>query len=104
MAWEAVPGALYRLNLRAVNSTDTAPVIIDTTATQKLVQGLRPGSYYDVTLKALQHNTEQCRDTQRALTGEDAHTHTHMNTHTHTHMCTHTRTHAQTPHTILHLG
>ncbi|CAL8324041.1 unnamed protein product [Arctogadus glacialis] len=70
VAWDAYPGAgaSYRLNLRAVNSTDTAPVMVDTTATQRLVQGLRPGSYYDVTLKALQYYTERCRVTQRALT------------------------------------
>ncbi|CAL8312461.1 unnamed protein product [Gadus morhua 'NCC'] len=70
VAWDAYPGAgaSYRLNLRAVNSTDTAPVMVVPTGTQTLVQGLRPGSYYDVTLKALQYNMERCRVTQRALT------------------------------------
>ncbi|XP_030219750.1 uncharacterized protein LOC115548942 isoform X4 [Gadus morhua] len=70
VAWDAYPGAgaSYRLKLRAVNSTDTAPVMVVPTGTQTLVQGLRPGSYYDVTLKALQYNMERCRVTQRALT------------------------------------
>ena len=85
MAWEAVPGAKYRLTLGLVNSTVTAPVIIDTTATQQLVQGLTPGSYYDVTLTAVQFFGPQlCSYTERALTGKDTHTHTRARTHGHT--------------------
>ncbi|XP_017277744.1 serine-rich adhesin for platelets-like [Kryptolebias marmoratus] len=55
--WSSYPGAfVYLLDLRVVNSTSVPPVILmqSTTPTQKLVQGLRSGQLYQVTVKAFE--------------------------------------------------
>ncbi|XP_036072147.1 fibronectin type III domain-containing protein 7-like [Oryzias melastigma] len=70
--WSSYPGAtVYVLDLRVVNSTTIAPVMLMQTAssTERLVQGLRPGTLYEVTLKAYQilYNPA-CTVTVRATT------------------------------------
>ncbi|CAL8306274.1 unnamed protein product [Lota lota] len=69
--WKKYVGATnYFLDLRVINSTDIAPVVLTLTAstTEKEVNGLRPGAQYSVTLKVFQFYFVVCRVTQEAST------------------------------------
>ncbi|KAM9719839.1 uncharacterized protein fndc7rs1 [Menidia menidia] len=70
--WSDYPGAsVYVLDLRVVNSTSIAPLMLMQSApsTQRLVQGLRPGHVYQVTLKAFEIlYTPLCTVTEIATT------------------------------------
>ncbi|KAK0153692.1 Fibronectin type III domain-containing protein 7 [Merluccius polli] len=69
VAWGPYAGAtVYLLTLKALDSSDTATVTLKTSATQKVVQGLQPGSYYEVTLKPLYFNNELCSFTAYSYT------------------------------------
>ncbi|XP_012990390.2 uncharacterized protein LOC105029012 isoform X2 [Esox lucius] len=61
----------YLLDLRVINATDIAPVVITLTGsnTERLIQGLRPGTTYNVTVKMFQFYYVMCSDTQAATTG-----------------------------------
>ncbi|MEQ2241861.1 hypothetical protein ILYODFUR_029758, partial [Ilyodon furcidens] len=51
--WSSYDGSsFYVLDLRVVNSTDIAPVMLTVSSTQRLVQGLRAGQVYQLTLSA----------------------------------------------------
>lgn len=72
VVWSAYDGAsVYMLDLRVVNSTTVAPVVVMQTApsTQRLVQGLRPGHRYELTLKVFEFHTVVCTDVQLTVTG-----------------------------------
>ncbi|KAL7851296.1 hypothetical protein AOLI_G00216520 [Acnodon oligacanthus] len=58
------------MDLRVVNSTTVTPVVIQFTAstTEKLVQGMRPGSLHQVTLKVYQFYYVMCISSTLALT------------------------------------
>lgn len=74
VVWSSYSGAtVYLLDLRVVNSTSIAPVVVMQTApsTQRLIQGLRPGHVYKVTMKVFQFNTVVCTDVELAMTGKD---------------------------------
>lgn len=60
------------LDLRVVNSTSIAPVVVMQVAprTQRLIQGLRPGHEYQVTLKVFQFTSVVCTITEQAITGK----------------------------------
>ncbi|XP_036412775.1 fibronectin type III domain-containing protein 7-like [Colossoma macropomum] len=69
--WTSFPGATnYFMDLRVVNSTTVTPVVLQFTAstTEKLVQGLRPGSLYQVTLKVYQFYYVMCISSTLAQT------------------------------------
>ncbi|XP_072525550.1 uncharacterized protein [Salminus brasiliensis] len=69
--WTSFPGATnYFMDLRVVNSSSVTPVVLEFTAstTEKLVQGLRPGSLYQVTLKVYQFYYVMCISSRIALT------------------------------------
>ncbi|KAJ3599685.1 hypothetical protein NHX12_033641 [Muraenolepis orangiensis] len=69
--WNRYVGATnYFLDLRVINSTDIAPVVLtlSATATEKVVHGLRPGSQYSVTLKVFNFYFVVCQDTQETST------------------------------------
>jgi len=72
--WSSHPDAsVYVLDLRVVNSTNIAPLMVMQSApsTQRLIQGLRPGHVYQVTLKAFELlYTPLCTVTKIALTGK----------------------------------
>lgn len=71
--WNKYTGATnYFLDLRVINATDIAPVVITlpATSTEKLVQGLRPGTLYSVTVKVFQFYYVMCLKTQVAKTGK----------------------------------
>lgn len=73
--WSVYSGATnYFLDLRVVNSTTIAPVVVTLTAssTEKLVQGLRPGTTYDVTLKVFQFYYVMCTQVEIAMTGNSS--------------------------------
>lgn len=55
------------------NNTNIAPVVVTlpATATQKDVNGLRPGTEYNVTLKVFQFYFVVCVDTDLASTGKE---------------------------------
>lgn len=75
--WSNYSGAtVYLLDLRVVNSTTFAPVVVMTTAprTERLVQGLQPGHHYQITLKVFQYTAIVCTDVMEAITGKEAHT------------------------------
>ncbi|XP_049603206.1 pneumococcal serine-rich repeat protein [Syngnathus scovelli] len=65
-----IGASVYLLDLRVVNSTSIAPVVVMPypPSTQRLVQGLRPGHTYLVTLKVLEFYTVVCNDTYQAMT------------------------------------
>ena len=72
--WSTYPGAShYVLDLRVVNSTSIAPVMVtqNIPSTQRLIQGLRPGRVYKVTLKVFQFVTVLCTDFEITMTGKD---------------------------------
>ena len=72
--WSSYTGAsVYLLDLRVVNSTSIAPVVVMQSApsTQRLIQGLRPGHVYQVTLKVFEFYTVVCTDTENTMTGTD---------------------------------
>lgn len=74
VVWSTYTGAsVYLLDLRDVNSTTISPVVVVQSAptTQALVQGLRPGRVYQVTLKVLQFYTVVCTYVRTATTGKD---------------------------------
>eukprot|EP00063_Salmo_salar_P021882 XP_013996717.1 PREDICTED: fibronectin type III domain-containing protein 7-like [Salmo salar] len=69
--WNSYPGATnYFLDLRVVNSISIAPVVVTlpVSSTQRLIQGLRPGSVYQVQLKVFQFYYVMCTNTQIATT------------------------------------
>ncbi|XP_049332484.1 G surface protein, allelic form 156-like isoform X3 [Astyanax mexicanus] len=69
--WTSFPGATnYALDLRVVNNPAISPVTLDLTATttERLVQGLRPGSQYQVTFKVYQFYYVLCISYKLALT------------------------------------
>lgn len=74
VTWSPFSGAsVYYLDLREVNNTLSTPVVVAQSASSKqaLVQGLRPGRVYQVTLKALQFYTAVCSDSKIAMTGKE---------------------------------
>lgn len=74
VVWSSYSGAsVYLLDLRVVNSTSIAPVVVMQSApsTQRLIQGLRPGHVYQVTMKVFQFYTVVCTDVELAITGKD---------------------------------
>ncbi|XP_073671225.1 uncharacterized protein [Paramisgurnus dabryanus] len=65
--WNSFPGATsYLLDARVVNSTSIAPVLVQLSSsnTEKVVQGLRPGQNYQVTLKVYQFYYVICINSQ----------------------------------------
>lgn len=75
VVWSSYDGAsVYLLDLRVENSTNFAPVMVMQSApsTEKLIQGLRPGFTYQVTLKVFQFYTIVCTEVKIAMTGKDA--------------------------------
>lgn len=71
--WNKYNGATnYFLDLRVINATDIAPVVVTlpATSTEKLVQGLRPGTLYSVTVKVFQFYYVMCLKSQVAKTGK----------------------------------
>ncbi|TRY81822.1 hypothetical protein DNTS_000528, partial [Danionella cerebrum] len=70
--WSSFPGATsYFLDVRAVNSTNSAPVGIpplSSTTLEKLVQGLKPGTFYLVTLKVFVFSYMTCLGSQTSQT------------------------------------
>ena len=71
--WNHYVGATnYFLDLRVINSTDIAPVVLTLAGlvTETEVYGLRPGAHYSVTLKVFQYYFVVCHVTQEASTGE----------------------------------
>lgn len=60
------------LDLRVVNTTSIAPVVVMQVAptTQRLIQGLRPGHKYQVTLKVFQFTSVVCTIMNEAITGK----------------------------------
>ncbi len=74
VVWSSYSGAsVYLLDLRVVNSTSIAPVVVMQTApsTQRLIQGLRPGHVYQVKLKVFHFLTSVCTGIQQTMTGKD---------------------------------
>lgn len=74
VVWSSYSGAsVYLLDLRVVNSTNIAPVVVMQSApsTQRLIQGLRPGHVYQVTMKVFQFYTVVCTDGELAITGKE---------------------------------
>lgn len=74
VVWSSYSGAsVYLLDLRVVNSTSIAPVVVMQSApsTQRLIQGLRPGHDYQVTLKVFQFYTVVCTNMTITMTGKD---------------------------------
>lgn len=74
VVWDSYTGAsVYVLDLRVVNSTNIAPVVVMQSApsTQRRIQGLRPGHAYQVTLKVFQFYTIVCTEVEMAMTGKD---------------------------------
>lgn len=72
--WSAYTEASgYLLDLREVNSSNVASVVVAQYPpnTQALVQGLKPGRVYQVTLKFLMFYTVVCQDVETAMTGKD---------------------------------
>ncbi|KAM3604918.1 uncharacterized protein V6R79_017981 [Siganus canaliculatus] len=71
VVWSSYSGAsVYLLDLRVVNTTSIAPVVVMQSApsTQRRIQGLRPGHVYQVTLKVFQYYTVLCTDTEQTIT------------------------------------
>lgn len=71
--WEQHPLATgYLLDTRRKNATDAAPIIIAVSAqvTDKTVQGLKPGTDYNVTLKVMNFFTVQCVTSVLVTTGK----------------------------------
>ena len=71
--WDHYLGATnYFLDIRVINSTDIAPVVLTLPGSTKEtdVHGLRPGAHYSVTLKVFQYYFVVCHVTQEASTGK----------------------------------
>ncbi|XP_018532382.1 mucin-4 isoform X2 [Lates calcarifer] len=71
VVWNSYAGAsVYLLDLRVVNSTNIAPVVVmlSVPITHRVVQGLRPGHVYQVTLKVFQYLTVVCTDVEISMT------------------------------------
>lgn len=73
--WKSYPGAsVYLLDLRIVNTTSFPPVVLMQAApnTKRLVQGLRSGQLYQVTVKAFEilYNP-LCTAINTTMTGEE---------------------------------
>ncbi|XP_047445276.1 mucin-4-like [Mugil cephalus] len=71
VVWSGYSGATnYVLDFRVVNSTSIAPVVVmqGSESTQRLIQGLRPGHVYQVTLKVFNYFAVVCTDTQVTIT------------------------------------
>lgn len=71
--WEQYPLATgYIVDIRKKNSTDTAPIIIAVSSqvTDRIVQGLKPGTEYNVTLKVMNFFTVQCVTSTAGTTGK----------------------------------
>lgn len=72
--WSSFTAAsLYVLDLRVVNSTNVAPLMLmqSVSSTQRLVQGLRAGHVYQVTLSAFDMlYSPLCTATQITMTGK----------------------------------
>lgn len=74
VVWSSYTGAsVYLLDLRVVNSTNIAPVVVMQSApsTHRVIQGLRPGHVYQVTLKVFEFYTVVCTDIEITMTGKD---------------------------------
>lgn len=74
VVWGSYSGATnYVLDFRVVNSTSIAPVVVmqGPESTQRLIQGLRPGHVYQITLKVFDYFTLVCTDAQVSITGKD---------------------------------
>ncbi|XP_028823689.1 fibronectin type III domain-containing protein 7-like [Denticeps clupeoides] len=72
--WNSFPEATsYFLDLRVINATDVAPVVVSmpVSTTLRTVQGLRTGTVYRVTLKVFQNYFILCSDSKTALTVPD---------------------------------
>ncbi|XP_014901851.1 uncharacterized protein fndc7b [Poecilia latipinna] len=72
--WERYPGATtYMLDTRRKNSTDTAPIVLVSGAqvTERNIQGLSPGTEYNVTLKVINFLSVSCVASALALTVPD---------------------------------
>ncbi|TNN67818.1 Fibronectin type III domain-containing protein 7 [Liparis tanakae] len=71
LRWSGYAGAsVYLLDLRVVNSTSIAPLVVMQTApsTERRIQGLRPGSFYQVTLKVFEFYTIVCTNVEITTT------------------------------------
>ncbi len=71
--WEKHNGATnYFLDLRVKNNTNIAPVVVTlpATTTEWNVNGLRPGTEYNVALKVFHFYFVMCLDTDVATTGK----------------------------------
>lgn len=74
VTWSSYAGAsAYSLDLRVVNSSSVAPLVVMQTApsTQRLIQGLIPGRTYNVTLKVFEFFTVVCTDFKITTTGNN---------------------------------
>jgi len=74
LKWSGYAGAsVYLLDLRVVNSTSIAPLVVLQTApsTERRIQGLRPGSFYQVTLKVFEFYNIVCTNVEITTTGND---------------------------------
>ncbi len=72
--WKKYPGATnYLLDLRVKNNTNFAPVVVSLqgSMTQMEVNGLHPGTEYNVTLKSFHFYFVMCMDTDVAGTGKE---------------------------------
>ncbi|XP_071348392.1 LOW QUALITY PROTEIN: pneumococcal serine-rich repeat protein-like [Trachinotus anak] len=70
VVWSSYTGTSVLLDLRVVNSTSVAPVVVMQSApsTQRLIQGLRPGHVYQVTLKVFEFYAVVCTDVEITMT------------------------------------
>ncbi|XP_008280490.1 mucin-19 [Stegastes partitus] len=71
VVWSSYAGAsIYSLDLRVVNSTTVAPVVVLQSApsTQRLIQGLRPGHVYEVILKVFEFYSVVCTVSEITMT------------------------------------
>lgn len=71
--WTSYTGATnYILDLRVVNMSSVAPVVVTVSAstTQKQVFGLSPGTLYNVVVKVFRFYSVECLDTGIGKTGQ----------------------------------
>lgn len=71
--WTSYTGATnYILDLRVVNMSSVAPVVVTVSAstTQKQVFGLSPGTLYNVVVKVFRFYSVECLDTGIGRTGQ----------------------------------
>ncbi|RVE73628.1 hypothetical protein OJAV_G00033020 [Oryzias javanicus] len=74
VTWEKYPNAtIYILDIRRTNSSDSAPIVVleKGDVTDKVVQGLLPGTEYNVTLKVFRFYYVDCVNTTLARTVPD---------------------------------